>query len=294
MVSIGIPTYNRASSLRRAIESVLAQDYSNLELVISDNASTDQTAILCEEYASRDNRVRYLRQQVNRGAQNNFATVLERAVGQYFMWLGDDDWLGTSYLSKCVSVLSARPDVSLVCGIPTYVDDGGRTFEGVKIDLQHEVPSERVLAFYNQVNDNGTFYGVARREILLENPAPPVLAGDWLMLASLAFLGKILTLDGIAVFRSSRGASADVRSLARQYGLSEKEARQPHQSIAANVSRDIARNSRAYRSLNVVSRWMLAERCALAVHRRFVEAEDPITAIARWSRSTLKQFLHLA
>ena len=294
LVSVGLPTYNRASSLRRAVDSVLAQDYSNLELIISDNASSDQTASFCEEYATGDVRVRYVRQDVNRGAHNNFATVLDRAVGKYFMWLGDDDWLDKSYLSRCVSVLRARPDVSLVCGVPTYVEDGRRVAEGVKIDVQQESPSARVVAFYNQVSDNGTFYGVARRDVLLENPAPAVLAGDWLMIASLAFLGKIVTIDDIAVFRSSRGVSADVRLLARQLGLSEKEARQPHRSIASNVARDIARNSRAFHNLNVVSRWILAEKCAIAVHRRFVEVDDPITAITRWGRTTLKQLLHLA
>ncbi len=69
LVSIGIPTYNRASVLRRAVESALTQDHTNLELVISDNASTDETEAVCQEFCERDNRVRYIRQKTNRGSQ---------------------------------------------------------------------------------------------------------------------------------------------------------------------------------------------------------------------------------
>src|SRR5229473_2324672 len=101
LVTIGLPTYNRASELKRAVESVLAQDYSNLELVISDNASTDDTQLVCERFCAQDNRIRYIRQPTNRGAAANFHEVLQRAGGEFFMWLGDDDWLDSSYVAQC-------------------------------------------------------------------------------------------------------------------------------------------------------------------------------------------------
>jgi glycosyltransferase involved in cell wall biosynthesis len=291
LVSVGLPTYNRASSLRRAIESVLAQDYTNLELVISDNASTDDTESCCEEYAARDKRVEYYRQAENRGVYVNFATVLQRSTGKYFMWLGDDDWLEPSYLSRCVDVLTARPHVSLVCGTARYFDGEKVAFEGVRVNLTSDAPAERVLAFYEQVNDNGTFYGVALRETFLANPPPTVLGGDWLMIASLAQLGKIVTLDDVAVNRSSRGASADVRLLAKDHGMSARKARQPHRAIAVNVARDIALDSQAFRTLGAVPRWVLAGRCAMVVHRRFVSEENPVKTLARRIRNKANRLL---
>jgi glycosyltransferase involved in cell wall biosynthesis len=291
LVSIGMPTFNRAATLLTAIRTVLAQDYANIEVLISDNASTDSTQSLCEEYSALDKRVRYTRQPVNLGMINNFHEVLSLATGEYFMWVSDDDSLDPAYVSRCVTVLSNRPDVSLVCGVPTYINNERDSLEGVKVDLQQSSGSARVLAFYRQVNDNGTFYGLARRDLLVANPLPAVLGGDWLMIASLAYLGKIVTLENIAVYRSARGASADVRSLARLFGLPARKARHPHKIIAINVAMDIAQTSRAFRSLNVFARWMLAAKCAFVIRRRFVENESSTWGIAQKVRQRIKRIL---
>ena len=294
LVSVGLPTFNRATTLKRAIDSVLAQEYGALELVISDNASSDLTESLCADYCARDKRVKYIRQPTNRGAYENFLTVLAESTGQYFMWLGDDDWLGQSYISRCLEVLRARPDVSLVCGIAKYYENDTLTFEGVKVDLTQASPTERVLAYYRQVNENGTFYGLARREMLMNNPMQNVLGGDWLLIARLALAGKILTLDDVAICRSSRGASADVRSLALSHGLSPRKARQPHRTIAINVARDITRLSPSFAHLNAIARLVLAGRSALIVHRRFVEMENPLRLFASKVGSRLKRTLQLS
>ena len=112
-VSIGIPTYNRVRDLRRAIASATAQDYEDLEIFISDNASTDDTEPVCRSYVASDPRIRYVRQPVNRGATRNFQLALEGARGDFFMWLADDDWLDRSYISRCSEVLRADPECGL-------------------------------------------------------------------------------------------------------------------------------------------------------------------------------------
>src|SRR2546426_4767904 len=89
LVSIGIPTYNRSSSLVRAVESALAQDYDNLEIVISDNASTDETANLSVEFCKKDMRIRYIRQSKNLGITENFRRALGASHGAYSMWPSD-------------------------------------------------------------------------------------------------------------------------------------------------------------------------------------------------------------
>jgi glycosyltransferase involved in cell wall biosynthesis len=92
-VSIGMPVYNGEIFIREALDSLLAQTFANFELIISDNTSTDATESICRNYAEQDSRVRYIRQQENRGALPNFQFVLNEARGEYFMWAAcDDKW----------------------------------------------------------------------------------------------------------------------------------------------------------------------------------------------------------
>ena len=130
-VSIGIPTYNRADLLRRSIESALGQDYPNIEVLISDNASTDNTPDICWFYLNTcGSRIKYVRQPVNLGATANFSKVLEMASGEFFMWLGDDDWIDTSYVRSCVQELLSDPTLALVSGSPQYYRSGVPVFDG--------------------------------------------------------------------------------------------------------------------------------------------------------------------
>ena len=104
MVSIGLPTYNRAGTIQQTIDTLLAQTYRNFELIISDNASTDETEKICEEYAARDSRIRYIRQKENIGAAANFNFVLQEARGEYFMWACDDDLWEPDFIHDLVDL----------------------------------------------------------------------------------------------------------------------------------------------------------------------------------------------
>jgi glycosyltransferase involved in cell wall biosynthesis len=273
IVSIGLPTFNRSQSLKIAIDSVLAQDCRDIELIISDNASTDSTQELCLKCSANDARIRYIRQLANQGAGANFKTVLTEARGKYFMWISDDDWLDPSYVSRCLAELDADASLALVCGASMYIGDPGHETVGVTVSAMQDSAFDRVLHFYSKVNDNGTFYGLARRDVLLKYPPPNVLGGDWLHVARLALFGKIKTLDDVFINRSRAGASADVRLLARAHGMSERAARQPHRSIARTVAMDIGFRSSEYSRLGFIRRWILALRSARAVHRRFVVSD---------------------
>lgn len=104
-VSIGMPVYNGKNHIREALDSLLAQTFSDFELIISDNASTDGTGAICREYVSRDPRIRYVRQAENKGAVANFKAVLDEAQCKYFMWAAHDDEWGCSYLREAAAVL---------------------------------------------------------------------------------------------------------------------------------------------------------------------------------------------
>src|SRR5438067_368718 len=116
LVSIGMPVYNGERHLAEALESALAQDHAHLEIIVSDNASSDATPDLGRRYAQTDRRVRYHRNAANVGAAANFRRALALARGRYFTWLAHDDVLSSRrYLSTIVAFLQRNRDVVL-CG----------------------------------------------------------------------------------------------------------------------------------------------------------------------------------
>jgi GT2 family glycosyltransferase len=126
-VSIGMPLYNAERYLAGTLESILGQTFCDLEVVISDNGSTDRTEQICRQYASRDNRIRYYRNEVNRGAAWNYNHVFELARGEYFKWASYDDLLAPKFLEHCVASLDQDPSAALA--FTQFLDDDeGRSF----------------------------------------------------------------------------------------------------------------------------------------------------------------------
>lgn len=270
LVSVGLPTYNRVGTLRRAIESVLSQDYPNLELIVCDNASSDGTQQMCEEYARHDKRVVYCRQPANRGPQANFERALAEAHGEFFMWLGDDDWMEQpSYVSTCLELISSNSDCELVCGRVRYVRDGEACFDEEDMDLTQDSASARVLDYFRRVGMNGVFYGLMRRDTAQKVLNRGGLGGDWLLIAQVAARGKVHTLPEVQINRSIAGMSSDIRGLARDAGHRGVAARNPHDYIALRIFKDIAWDSPAYASLGPTSRVILGMKSAAAIVRRY-------------------------
>lgn len=263
-----MPTYNRARGLERALESVLRQSERDLEVIISDNASTDATPQLVEQAAARDPRVRFVRQRVNMGLTANFNAVLRAARGRYVMVLADDDWLDEDYLARCRAALEADPALALACGSAVYHGPEDHSFAGRDITLLDPDPKRRVRRYFGTVTDNVCIYGLIRRSLLDRVlPMRNCLAGDWLLIARLAFLGGLRTESTTHVHRSTEGTSANFKRTVRRMGLSEFEERHPHLAIMRFIRQDIARDSPAYESLSGTARQMLALASAAQIAR---------------------------
>ncbi|MEM1170359.1 MAG: glycosyltransferase [Cyanobacteria bacterium P01_H01_bin.35] len=116
LASIGLPVYNEETYIRKVLDSILKQDYKNFELIIADNASTDNTPEICQEYANKDSRIRYCPNPTNIGATGNFQKVVELAKGDYFAWVAGHDLWHTQFLSRCIEVMSQ--DESIVLSHP--------------------------------------------------------------------------------------------------------------------------------------------------------------------------------
>jgi glycosyltransferase involved in cell wall biosynthesis len=148
-VSIGLPVYNGKKYLAEAIESLLGQSFEDFELIISDNASTDETADICSQYAQQDRRVRYIRQPHNIGLSPNHNVVLDQARGEYFKWAASDDLYGRELVERCVDVLDKCPDVILAHSWTAAVDGAGNITQAYKYPLATDSPSvpERFRSF---------------------------------------------------------------------------------------------------------------------------------------------------
>ena len=109
LVSVGLPVRNGAERIEHVVRSVLDQDHENLELVICDNASTDDTEELCRELANQDSRIVYHRNPVNIGLLNNFIRVMQLSSGTFFRWVGDDDWLAPNCVAEPRRLRGRRP-----------------------------------------------------------------------------------------------------------------------------------------------------------------------------------------
>jgi glycosyltransferase involved in cell wall biosynthesis len=259
LVTIGIPTYQRAAQLARALDSALQQTHREIEVVISDNASLDGTESVCRAAAIRDDRVRYLRQQCNQGPTANFNLLFGQVRGEYVMMLADDDWLDPGYVAACLNVLRSEPDVALVAGSSRYVRGPTVVNDGVVHDHRERDPGARVRAYLRAVDDNGVFYGLMSRGILERTePLPNVLGNDWLHVARIAWQGQIRTLEDVHVYRELGGTSDNVDSILETFGNAGWQARVPQLVIAWQLLRDIGWAHPAYRSSGYARRLFLA------------------------------------
>jgi glycosyltransferase involved in cell wall biosynthesis len=148
-LTIGMPVYNGGRFIRQALDSLLAQTFTDFELVISDNASQDNTEGICREYAGRDARIRYLRQERNLGLFPNVDFVMRQARGSYFMLVGDDDLYAPTYVRKLVDVLAADDSVGLAYSDFGYVtSDGARVPGGTTVFMRASWSPARNLAMH--------------------------------------------------------------------------------------------------------------------------------------------------
>ncbi len=166
-VSIGMPVYNGEKFIRDALDSLLAQTFSDFELIISDNASTDDTEAICRDYAAKDVRIRYVRQAENLGAAANFKFVLDEAVGEYFMWAAHDDRRSTIAIERMLEVFNADENVGLVFSDMVTKDliTGSEKYYSVGYISSHAKKYKKYL--YRLLNGSPSLiYGLHRKAVL--------------------------------------------------------------------------------------------------------------------------------
>lgn len=268
LVSIGIPTYRRVETLRRSIESALAQSHRRIEVIVCDDGSGDGTQALCRELAARDARLRYLGHDVNRGSTESFNELFAACRGEYAMMLADDDWIDSDYVARCLAALRGGEGLVLAGGRPEYVRGSTFVSDGTLHSHRQRSLEQRVRDYLRTVDENGIMYGLMPREVMdRAAPLPNVLGNDWLWVARIAAQGPVETLEEVRVHRELGGTSVNIESIVRIFGLSRWQARVPQFVIASELFADIAWRSSVYEALGPRRRWMLALQGALASMR---------------------------
>src|SRR5690349_10600288 len=135
-VSIGMPVRNGQKYIREAMDSILAQTFSDLELIVCDNASTDATEQIVREYAARDPRVRYHKNERDVGPAGNHNIAFGLARGEFFRWHAHDDLIGPEYLAKCVELLDKDAGIVLAHTRTQIVDEKTRPIEDYNFVLR--------------------------------------------------------------------------------------------------------------------------------------------------------------
>ncbi|MGB4227549.1 MAG: glycosyltransferase family 2 protein [Candidatus Dechloromonas phosphoritropha] len=192
-VSIGLPVYNGERFLQAAIESLLGQKYTDFELIISDNGSTDLTESICRRYAENDTRVRYTRSESNHGASWNYNRVFELASGRYFKWAAHDDICRADFLGKCVEVLDLDSSVVLCMTRAADVDEYGAlmrstSMRGRGMDARAHVRFRDLVAMAYQCEE---VFGLIRRDVLGRTGLiGPYSDSDRVLLAELGLHGR--------------------------------------------------------------------------------------------------------
>lgn len=183
-VSIGLPVYNGEKFIRKKLDSLLTQSFKDFEIIISDNASTDSTSHICEEYSKKDQRIRYIRQEKNMGAVWNYNFVLKNAKYSYFLWTAADDILLPEFIEKNMKILLSQKNV--VCSISRMKLYGNMTdylnpyskdtlFTKIMKKIQRELGymdnypasgtyEQRIIEFFKNLRHNQIFYGIYRTE----------------------------------------------------------------------------------------------------------------------------------
>jgi glycosyltransferase involved in cell wall biosynthesis len=211
-LSIGVPVYNEERYLDGCIRSILAQTYTDFEVIICDNASTDRTHSIAREWAERDSRISVHRAERNRGAAPNFNWCFELARGELFKWSAADDILKPEYFERCVAALDANPDASLAYSGAFDIDaDGGIIGEihdnQWPLRFGSQDVRERILDLMAANHACISVFGVMRSAALRKSTLiGAYAASDHVLLVEMALKGRFIRIgDDLLLHREHPG-----------------------------------------------------------------------------------------
>lgn len=214
-IAIGLPVYNGEKYLSEALDALLAQNFTDFEILICDNASQDRTAEICSSYAGRDPRIRFRRNDRNVGSAANFRLAFQLTTAPFFKWAAHDDLHEPKYLASCMDILRAHSDVVLAHSGTTFIDTEGQPFPFDPVaerfldpitnvpqtpDIpeigDHRYAARRIWQVLSRARWGSHIFGVIRRNALERTRIMPDFASnDRVVLTELALHGRFNSTD---------------------------------------------------------------------------------------------------
>lgn len=203
LVTIGIPVYNEGKYLADTIESAINQVLTDIDIVISDNGSTDNSAEIIKYYSALDKRIRPIYLDKNIGPIANFRSLLDNTTSKYFVFLGGHDLFLSHYLSETISFLEANPDCVMSYPESRLVDGNDEMLQYSDSDidsagLNHLQRMTKVAANLFWCT---CFHGVFRTDVIKQLPILNIRGSDHLFLFAASYYGSIHWIRGLGILR---------------------------------------------------------------------------------------------
>ncbi|MDX2971269.1 glycosyltransferase [Kribbella solani] len=208
-LSIGLPVYNGEDYLEQSLDAVLGQTFTDFELILSSNASTDRTDDICGAYAAKDRRITFYRQERNIGAAPHHDFVFRKSRGELFKWASGDDLWGRDLVARCVELLDQHPDAILAHTYTAAIDGDDKVIQALEYPLHTDAsePAERLRSMLFDGDLPGAiqaddFYGVMRADVLRAvKPHNSFYHADQVFMAEVALHGRFLQVPEWLYFR---------------------------------------------------------------------------------------------
>jgi glycosyltransferase involved in cell wall biosynthesis len=198
LVHIAIPCFNEQKFIKATIESALNQSYDNVEVVVYDNCSTDNTVKIVESLKNNGNKLRIFRHEKNIGATNNFRRALELSHGKYFMWLGAHDIISPTYVADAVELLENDPGLGLVYTDHLFINEKHEVIDTpplIDIDTVGLSKSKALLKVAENLRYCTAVHGIFRLEYKIQIPFVNTIGPDHLILFAIAARGNIKSIN---------------------------------------------------------------------------------------------------
>ncbi len=270
LVSVGVPVYNGAQYLEYTLEALCDQDFREIEVVISDNGSTDGTRAIAERFVNQDSRFGYTRLETNRGLPANYNTCLAHARAPYFVWNASDDLMRPGHLARCYAAYEARRDAAIVFSHAEEIDGDGRVVRPYKDDelnLDGPSPAQRIRTYLARDIHMVGMGAMFRTDLLRRiGGMPPYYGSDIPLAVHLALIGPLVQVPGIGF--ASREHELRLTTMGRTDPVGQSAIHDGHTS-----------------PLIALKHWRLsAETVAVAFRVRLTMSErlKALTEILRW------------
>lgn len=219
LVTVAVPVYNEETYIGETLDSILRQNYSNLEILISDNHSTDKTGDICREYVKQDDRIRYYCHDRNAGAAANHIYLFQKARGKYFMFASGHDMWSENIVLQCVKLLENTKNAVIAFGTPLWIGEDGKPlarFTGW-YDTRGLNPVARFFTvFWGNMNP---ILGLFKRNDMPDLRRYNFVGGDLVVLTELSLKGEFVhATDTLFYRRQNRTAENYNQKLLRYKG----------------------------------------------------------------------------